>query len=909
LNFQGNITPIIRFTVNSQIKEAQVLDLSNRGMRLCLTTPTEQAIKPDTTIHHCTLILPGGSECSLPSLRIAEINSDSQGQTFLRLQSDDDVTNACLWTAVEAIRTGRTEIYQERSILNKEQVPRVPARGIYSEIARQQRLSFAQELYGIRLDNLNNTNLQPDKLTGNIENLIGGVEIPVGLAGPLLFHGQTAKGFICAPYATTEGALVASTTRGALALSRSGGVTTRVISQRMQRVPMFVLNNMDSAFLFASWIHEHADEIRQTIKTVSSHAKLISITPNVLGNMVHVVFLYETGDAAGQNMTTACTWHACQWLMKQMKYFNAIKFDNFIIEANLSGDKKVSYKSFISGRGTRVTAECFLPDKVLQEVLKVTAEQLLNTNQGVMAGSMQAGMIGYNINIANTIAAIFTATGQDIACVHESSIGQLHMQPIDGGVYASLLLPSVIVGTVGGGTQLPQQNELLQLMDCSGLGKVSRLAEIIAGFCLALDLSTLSAVASGLFATAHERLGRNRPVDWFVQEDLSAKFFLPGLRKVLGDESVQLVSADPKDDYELGSSIITELTARKVNKLVGLFPYHLVYKANGKENFRNVIVKVKPLDKEVILMINSMASMCGPKLASKYREFQERTGFLGCHTRELEIYKQSDPRFTNHMPTFFEAYQNDEREAYVLVIEQLENMELLDTADDPSGWDKDKIETALSGAASFHSVWYGREKQLIEQPWLGEVQSTKSMTEMIPLWEALGVHAAEEFPEWITQQDLALYRQLINSIPSWWADIEKMPRTLIHNDFNPRNICLRKNGDELRLCAYDWELATLHLPQHDLAELLCFVLSSNSSKNEIDHYIEYHRQALQEASGQKIETKQWRTGYLYSLYDLAVNRVAQYIMAHTFRHYSFMERVVKTMQHLIKLETNSMDKL
>ena len=132
--------------------------------------------------------------------------------------------------------------------------------------------------------------------------------------------------------------------------------------------------------------------------------------------------------------------------------------------------------------------------------------------------------------------------------------------------------------------------------------------------------------------------------------------------------------------------------------------------------------------------------------------------------------------------------------------------------------------------------------------------------------------------------------------------MEAMPRTLIHNDFNPRNIAIRPdiNGD--RLCAYDWELATLGVPQHDLAELLIFTLRPNVEHEEVMHYLDYHRKSLEQNIGQSINPADWYEGYRYALMDLAVNRIALYLMAHTFRHYGFMERVINTARRLARLE-------
>ena len=128
----------------------------------------------------------------------------------------------------------------------------------------------------------------------------------------------------------------------------------------------------------------------------------------------------------------------------------------------------------------------------------------------------------------------------------------------------------------------------------------------------------------------------------------------------------------------------------------------------------------------------------------------------------------------------------------------------------------------------------------------------------------------------------------------WWRGLEKDPRTLIHNDFNPRNITFRETGAGLCLCAYDWELATLGVPQHDLAELLCFVLTPRSTADEVDHSVELHRASLERATGRSIDSARWRAGFELSLDDLLINRFGMYAMIHTVRPLLFLERVVRT---------------
>jgi aminoglycoside phosphotransferase (APT) family kinase protein len=353
----------------------------------------------------------------------------------------------------------------------------------------------------------------------------------------------------------------------------------------------------------------------------------------------------------------------------------------------------------------------------------------------------------------------------------------------------------------------------------------------------------------------------------------------------------------------LGSSIITELTARKVDKLLGLVPLTLRHRGARGDGALDVIAKVKPLDDEVALIAGSMATMCGGQLAAHYNRFRRRVGFAGCHTRELGIYGQTDPRFTRHVPRIYGTVSDEAREAYVVVMERLAGgVVLKDSADDVSGWTRDAIAAALRGIAEVHAVWLGREEELVAQPWLGTVLTASELVEMVPLWEALAAHAANEFPELVDGATLSRWLELVRSARDWAPELERMPRTLIHNDFNPRNLCLRDGADGLRLCAYDWELATLQVPQHDLAEFLCFVLSPETEKAEVDEYVELHRRALEAASGVALDPIAWRRGYALSLRDLAINRVAQYLMSHTFRHYGFVERVVPTLWHLLSRE-------
>jgi NADP-dependent 3-hydroxy-3-methylglutaryl-CoA reductase len=892
----------LEFVLGDEPVRCQVLELTECSL-MALYPPQAPDLPPGQWLASLSIESPDWQPVRLRVLTLEDTILDAEGRRVILMTTADEQARAGLWTVMDRLSSGQLGPHSDEG--RQVRIRPVPQRGVYTEKARLDRLKYVRSRTGHAFPSLEHTFLRAERLAGNIENMIGAVEVPVGLAGPLLFRGENARGLLFAPMATTEGALVASATRGAIAVTRAGGVTTRVLGRQMMRVPLFVFSDMRGAYRFSNWVRDHLDELREQTARVSRHARLLSAEPELRGDMVTVRFLYDTGDAAGQNMSTSCTWHACQWLMQQMKYLEDISLESFFIESGVSGDKKVSFQSLISGRGTRVTAECLLPRAAVEEVLKVTPEDLVRGYELAAAFGVQSGTVGWNINIANMIAAMFTATGQDIACVHESSIGLLYLREAPEGAYASLVLPSLVIGTVGGGTHLPRQAELLQLLGCAGADKVFRLAEIVAGFCLALDLSTLAAIAGGQFAAAHERLGRNRPVRWFTREDLVPAFFEAGVRHALGDAEVVVESVSVPDDVvNTGNSVITELTAEKIEKLIGLIPVRLALapRAMGLPRTLDVMVKVKPLDDEVILMTHRLAAMCGPQLAHTHGRFKDRLGIKGCHVRELAVYEQSDERFRAYTPVVYGTFRDDSREACVIVMENLTGLEFVDAAADPGAGSQEYLRAAIEGIASIHAIWYGREGDLGREPWLGRVGTTQDRIEMRELWEELAAHAAREFPEWFGEADLALRQRLIETIPEWSACLESGPRTLIHNDFNPRNLAFRREPDGLRLVAYDWELATLGSPQHDLAELLCYGLRADATPSEVDGWVELHRRLLSAATGKEIPVGQWREGFRASLFDLTVNRFALMLAAHTFRHYPFMERINGTLRHLIGME-------
>lgn len=387
-------------------------------------------------------------------------------------------------------------------------VPRNHEDDYEQEIIRT-RQQFVRDRTGAGLDHLTRYSFEPDATRGNIEHLFGAAQVPMGVAGPLLVHGEHARGEFYVPLATTEGTLVASYNRGMKVIHESGGAKCAVVGDNMQRAPVFCFEDAASGRRFADWIVEHLDEIKAVCAESDPFVKLKYVDYYLSNRFCFTRFNFTTGDAAGMNMVGKATFAACNWILQ---HFREAEIQDFYLEANFATDKKASMINTMRTRGKRVTAEVVVKRKVLQDIMDADTEQLYRHGKAANVGSMLSGANNNGCHAANAITAMFIATGQDVANVAESSTGILYADLTDDrDLYMSITLPSLIVATVGGGTGLPTQNEALQIMGCAGVGNVRKFAEIVAGTVLAGEISLAAAISSLDWVSSHDQLGRNDP--------------------------------------------------------------------------------------------------------------------------------------------------------------------------------------------------------------------------------------------------------------------------------------------------------------------------------------------------------------------------------------------------------------
>ncbi len=870
--------PSVSFTVGSKIYSGHLAGYWDDGLEIRVGERIR--LTPGMEVAHICLG-ENGNSTRVGGLKVMQVRSNGDSTVIelsgCRSKNRDALRGGANWPFdMEALEPSREA--------DPGRIPRFSKKEHYSEHAIRARLEWARAVSGARLENIARSFMEPESLAGNIENYIGAVQVPVGLAGPLLVDGTYTQGFVTLPIATTEGALVSSISRGAKACSLAGGIHVHVLRQCMVRSPVFFCESLEGAVNLERWVLDHFAQIKEKAESVSSVARLDRIRPLVFGNALHLCFYFSTGDASGQNMTSACTWVACQWIEEQIKEEPFIDFLWYNIEANMSGDKKVNFQNFVEGRGVGVTATCFVPGSILRRILRVKPEQFVRIWSEAEMAASQIGMVGSNINFANVIAGIFTATGQDIACVHESSCGVFKAVQKDDGLLFTAYLPSLVIGTVGGGTSLPVQKECLELMGCYGQGKLFRLAEIIAAACLALDISTGAAIVSNDFVSAHERLGRNRPTRAISRSEIDNSFFT----RLIGEGRGRVVKSQMLPRASC-SGIISSIT-RESNSAHGLYRYRLTLDSSKGTRQLDTFLKLKASGRQLDEIGLKVARLTGEDRLPGLYESQSHVFCLDdSHLREIRVYRHADSRLLEYAPRIYGTMVEPEREIYAILMEDLTDCRLFDSIGRINRWPSSDIETVLRDMAALHAVYFERGDGLER---MGVQRLDRDfVSASLELLKELTRFNSVRYPELVTPALKGIYHDFLNNLDDHLERMLSFPCTLTHNDFNPRNLCLRRRKSHPVTVLYDWELAFFQNPQHDLIEFLVFVLGPDFSREEYIHYADLYLEHLRQKTGREISRKDFLEVLDLNGLFLGAVRMNLYLLGHNILRLDFLERV------------------
>ncbi len=752
----------------------------------------------------------------------------------------------------------------------------------FSEEDRKSRVEDLQAKTGFRFPTYSVSQIDSRSVSGNIENFIGTVQVPTGLVGPLNFHFKDQKSEeVFAPLSTTEGALISSVQRGSIVLNLSKGVTTRVLNSQMIRAPQFEFASLDGAIEFKEWILLQVESLQHQVQRKSNHARLLRIEPRLNGRSVHCRFVYTTGNAAGQNMTTFCTAYLCQFLMDRWAHESSHPIVDFVIEGNLSSDKKASFISTLEGRGRTVVAEAVLRGSAVKRILKLNPEDLVRRYQKTKSAHFLTGFFGYNINVANVVAGLFLATGQDMACVHESSIGEFHMELQGNDVYVSLHMPSLVVGTVGGGTHLPSFRDNLSILKCLDVPDgADRLAQIIAGYALALEISTVCAIGAGQFVNAHQKYGREASVNTLKASDFDTDFF----KKSFSDEHVLKVQ---KIESENKQGFITDIAQQVSRKMSGL----LAFEVETQHVKKRAFLKVKAPDREIVQGCAKILGTLSPNLAEILIQKKEFLPFESSHLREIEVLSKKHPAIMALSPEYYGSFIDDGKEAYILIQELLSSDMTISEVNDVSYFTAELKSQVIQKIASLHAEFLNqKEKAFTLSENLLEFSSLKDLEEQAELWDAMFIPSYGKLQS--SYKNLfQVYDQTLHHYSSLIEQMQNLDHSLIHYDFNPRNMAF---GSEVYF--FDWEFAAWGLPQRDIIEFALFVARPENIATELQSFSQKAFEVLYPSQPEK--KNEWDLGMQLCLKEFILRRLPFYFVLSEMSFCPYLDQILANLDIL-----------
>ncbi|KAL0376280.1 UNVERIFIED_CONTAM: 3-hydroxy-3-methylglutaryl-coenzyme A reductase, partial [Sesamum calycinum] len=287
-------------------------------------------LKEDTRAIPCAAA-PQSDDCKIASPRpTKKIIEDKIPPPVIPLSSEEDEE------IVKSVVEGKTPSYALESKLGDCH----RAAAIRREALQR---TTGKSLSGLPLDGFDY-----DAILGQCcEMPVGYVQIPVGIAGPLLLDGKEFS----VPMATTEGCLVASTNRGCKAIYASGGATSSLLRDAMTRAPVVRFGTAKRAAELKFFLEDplNFETLSLVFNSSSRFGRLQSIKCAIAGKNLYIRFSCSTGDAMGMNMVSKGVQNVMDFLNNEFPDMDVIG-----ISGNYCSDKKPAAVNWIEGRGKSV---------------------------------------------------------------------------------------------------------------------------------------------------------------------------------------------------------------------------------------------------------------------------------------------------------------------------------------------------------------------------------------------------------------------------------------------------------------------------------------------------------------------------------------------------------------------------
>jgi thiamine kinase-like enzyme len=382
----------------------------------------------------------------------------------------------------------------------------------------------------------------------------------------------------------------------------------------------------------------------------------------------------------------------------------------------------------------------------------------------------------------------------------------------------------------------------------------------------------------------------------------TTQFFQDCLRKQLYDQELKVISADLS--HSASEIMMLNLKHPKSDEFpIGVQKYNLVLEKNRKKEALTVIVKSKISEQHYLKAISGAFEKVGIISEVPLIDYLSQLEFSYVNRKEAAIYEmqQKNIAFQQYMPKAYGVYLPKDGNQCVLILQSLDDSSLSLDVFDVSKWDSPAVEAFITAIASIHAEWYQKDRILVEKiSCFKHVVNAHKMQVFMPYWLALAAAVKNAKFPFLSKADYAYHDKLIRDIPIWRSKLDLMDKTLVHNDCVPKNLALSIINNQRQVHIYDWEIATIHVPQRDLVEFLSYVLPNDFELFLLNHYIEQHRCMLATQSKAVINETEWFEGFKYALYDYLIQRVFPQLVFEQLEARN-IEKIYRNIQRMISL--------
>jgi hypothetical protein len=386
--------------------------------------------------------------------------------------------------------------------------------------------------------------------------------------------------------------------------------------------------------------------------------------------------------------------------------------------------------------------------------------------------------------------------------------------------------------------------------------------------------------------------------------EFSPGFFQRCMRDYLDEPTLEVVSARYLGEVGVTATTRMKYTggAEKTGKLLGLFRYEIEYAARGAARTIAVLVKSKTHYRELVHRLATVLVKGGIEL-SDVAGLLARTELYNTHMKEINVFRMQKvvPALAHVLPAVYGTYVDDESETYIVLEEFLADAYVMRDYRDISWWTRERIAQCVADFAAMHAGYYASTEALVHEGWLGKTMDVSTMSSLAPLWKAYAARLRRSDNELFDTRYLDAHERWIETLPQWWGRIDVLPKTLIYNDAQIRNLAVREPATRPRLVLFDWECASIQLPQRDLVEFLSYAVSERISDVEITDFIEAARAELERRAGRRIDRSSWLEGCRCSIMDLHVNRMACQLVLHVTLNRPDIERVFRASMRILNV--------